>query len=101
MYNTIKIDPVLQALISMEHVYVVVDNGEAYPLAYKVYKDAVCAVKEKYKNYIEEQIKDVGDLESIEKILADINVHENPLGKSFLYIEKGINVIIHKLIIST
>jgi hypothetical protein len=85
----------------MEYVYVVVDNGEAYPLAYKVYKDAVHAVKEKYKNYIEEQIKDIGDLESIEKILADINVHENPLGKSFLYIEKGINIVIHKLTIST
>ena len=82
------------------HVYVVVDNGNPYLLAYKSYKEAVSAVKEKYKIYIEEMIKDVGALEDIEEILSNINVPENPEGKTSLYIEKGIHIEIYKLPVS-
>lgn len=81
----------------MQFVYIVVENGEAYSYAYKAYKDAVTSVKDKYKKYLEEMIKDVGDLNDIEKILADINVPENPACKTHLYIEKGINIEIYKL----
>lgn len=82
------------------YIYIVVDNGTAYSKAYKTYKEAVSAVKEMYKVHLEEQIKEVRYLEDIEHILADVNVPENPEGKTNLYIEKGINIIIHKLPIS-
>ena len=84
----------------MEHVYVIVENNDIYATVYKNYTMAHSAVKEKYKNYLEDLIKESGDLESIEKILADINVSENPGGKTCLYIEKGINIVICKLYIS-
>ena len=78
--------------------YVVVENGEAYPQAYKTYAAAVAAVKEKYKETIEDQINEMaGFLEDIESILANINVPESD--RSHLYIEKGINIIIQKLYI--
>jgi hypothetical protein len=81
----------------MEYVYVIVENDEAYPNAYKSYACAVNAVKFKYRTYLETMIKETAYLEDIESILADINVPENILGKSYLYIEKGINIVIYKL----
>jgi hypothetical protein len=84
----------------MEHVYVVVENNDIYATVYKSYATAHAAVKEKYKDYLQDIIKESGDLDSIEKILADINVSENSSGKTCLYIEKGINIVICKLYIS-
>jgi len=82
----------------MEYIYIIVENGEEYPDAYKNYKSAVNAVKEKHKDYLEEQIKELYHLDMIESVLADINVPENiETGISRLYIEKGINIVIHKL----
>lgn len=81
-------------------VYIVVENGDVYPMTYKNYKGAAAAVKDKYKVYLENQIKELGSLEDIEKVLADVNVSENPEGKTQLYIEKGINIIIQKLPVS-
>ena len=84
----------------MEYIYIVVENGEPYPLSFKNYKSAVKAVKEKHKNYLEERIKELYDLEMIESVLADINVSENiEKNMTQLYIEKGINIEIHKLTI--
>ena len=74
--------------------YVVVENGEPYPDAFKTYKQAVAAVKEKHASTIEDHIRQMGDLASIEGILADINVPEGP-NKTNLYIEKGINIVIY------
>jgi 16S rRNA C967 or C1407 C5-methylase (RsmB/RsmF family) len=82
----------------MEYIYIVVENGEAYPMAYESYKLAVKSIKEKHKEYIQEQIKEIYNLDDIESILADINTPENTeTGISKLYIEKGINIQIHKL----
>jgi len=82
----------------MDFVYIIVENGESYPKAYKTYKLAVDAVKEKHKEYLEEQIKELYHLSDIEHLLADINTPENTItGISKLYIEKGINIIIHRL----
>jgi hypothetical protein len=84
----------------MESAYVVIENGESYPVAYTTYEAAVYAVKEKHHEIIEWQIKEVQYLDMIENILADINVPENKeTNKTQLYIEKGINIIIHKLVI--
>ena len=82
----------------MESIYIIIENGEPYPNAYHNYKSAVDAVKIKHKKYIEEQIKEIEDLYSIETILGDINVSENTEnGKTLLYIEKGIHIYIHKI----
>ena len=82
----------------MEYIYIVVENGEPYLMAFKSYKLAVKSVKEKHKAYIEEQIKEIYHLDDIESILANINIPENTeTGISKLYIEKGINIEIHKL----
>jgi len=83
----------------MNPIYVVVENGECYPKAYITYDAAVKAVKEKHVEYIEERIKELAYLEDIEHMLADINVIEDKVkGISHLYIEKGINIFIHRLL---
>jgi len=66
--------------------YVVNENGENYPLAYKTYQDAVAAVK--HKEYLEEMEKD------LYPSCNDLDVPENTSGKMNLYIEKGIHVFI-------
>ena len=77
----------------MEYIYIIVENGEPYPVSFKNYKSAVKAVREKHKQYLEEQIKDLYDLDMIESVLADINVSENiEKNMTQLYIEKGINI---------
>ena len=82
----------------MSFIYIVVENGEAYPVAYTKYASAVEAVKAKHKDYLEEQIKMLTYLEDIESMLKDINVPENTTtGISQLYIEKGINISIQKV----
>jgi hypothetical protein len=84
----------------MNFVYIIVENGETYPNAYNTYKSALSQVKEKHKNYLEEQIKELYHLDMIESILADINVPENiETNITQLYIEKGINIVIYKLLI--
>ena len=82
----------------MEYIYIIVENGEPYPVSFKNYKSAVKAVKKKHTQYLEEQIKELYYLDMIESVLADINVSENvEKNMTQLYIEKGINIEIHKL----
>jgi hypothetical protein len=40
----------------MEYIYIIVENGEPYPNAYKNYKSAISGVKEKHKENLQEQI---------------------------------------------
>lgn len=76
--------------------YIVVENGEAYPEAYKTYAAAVAAVKEKHRETLEDQINEVRRLEDVESILAEVNRPEGAK-QTHLYVEKGINIIIYKL----
>jgi hypothetical protein len=78
------------------NIYIVIENGEPYPEAYKNYASAVKAVKEKHREYLEEQIRELHYLDMIESVLADVNVPENMEGMTRLYIEKGINITIHR-----
>jgi len=82
----------------MQSIYIIVENGEPYLNAYNTYKSAVCAVKERHKEYLEDQIKQLQALYEIENLLSDINVPED-VEKNItnLYIEKGINIIIYKI----
>jgi hypothetical protein len=78
-----------------------VQNGDAYPDAYTTYASAVYAVKIKNREILEEDIREAGSFESIERILSDVNVPENIQNDiTYLYIEKGINIRIYKLPIS-
>jgi len=82
----------------MEFIYIIVENGEPYLTTFKNYKSAVIAVKEKHKEYLEERIKELHHLDSIELVLADINVQENTEKNiTYLYIEKGIHIYIYRL----
>ena len=85
----------------VNHVYIIVQNGDAYPDAYITYASAVYAVKIKNREILEEDIREAGSFESIERILSDVNVPENIQNNiTYLYIEKGINIRIYKLPIS-
>jgi len=85
----------------LDEIYIVVENGDAYPDAYKSYASALNAVKAKHRETLEDQIREVQWLESVESILSDVNVPENiEKGLTHLYIEKGINITIYKLPIS-
>ena len=82
----------------MEYIYIIVENGEPYLTTFKNYKSAVLAVKQKHKEYLQEQIKELYDLDSIESVLADVNVPENTEKNiTHLYIEKEIYIKIYKL----
>ena len=77
------------------NIYIVIENGDPYPDAYRSYKEAVDAVKAKYKESIDEELKwleeNPGQLGCNE-----IDVPEAQEGHSHLYIEKGIHIEIHK-----
>jgi hypothetical protein len=82
----------------MEYIYIIIENGEPYLKTFKNYKSAVLAIKEKHKEYLQEQIKEIYDLDSIESILADVNMPENTeTNITNLYIEKEIYIKIYKL----
>jgi len=81
----------------MQSFYIVIENGDPYPTAYKSYAVAVKAVKDKHCEYLLDQIKELGSLEDIESTLADVNVPENTeTNKTYLYIEKGIHIYIYR-----
>jgi hypothetical protein len=73
----------------MNFFYNIIENGDLYEFAYKTYEEAVQAVKEKYKELLNE-----------EDILCDIDVPESITNQTNLYIEKGINIIIQKTLIN-
>jgi len=82
----------------MDYIYIVVENGNPYSLGFITYKSAMRSVKEKYREYLKEQIKELDDFFDIENILSDIDVSENTQTNiTKLYIEKGINFEIHKI----
>jgi hypothetical protein len=67
-------------------VYIVIQNGESYPNAYSTYQLAVENVKLRNAEILEEP-----------NDCNEIDVVENLDGKTYLYIEKGIHIYIHKL----
>lgn len=77
-----------------EFVYVVVENGDPYLLAYKTYDQAVAAVKLKHKETLDEDLK---YMEEFGETCHMVDVPESKSGESYLYIEKGISIYIYKL----
>lgn len=77
------------------HIYVVVENGDPYGVAYTTYDAAVAAVKLKHKEAIEEELRWIE--ENNHPGCNEVDVPESATGLSRLYIEKGIHIEIHRL----
>lgn len=78
------------------YIYVVVENGDPYPVAYMTFTAAVDAVKLKHREEIEEELEWLQANEGLHGS-NDVDVPEAAEGPSKLYIEKGIHIEIHKL----
>ena len=83
----------------METVYTVVENGDAYPLAFTTYKQAVNAVKAKHKERLNEDER--SNENQGEVSCNEIDVPEAKERITRLYIEKGIHIEIHRLPVIT
>ena len=81
----------------MATVYVVVENGELYPIIYKTYESARIAVTTKYVKELTAEREDVEEMDDPHYCMAsDVDIDENESGTTQLYIEKGINIIIQR-----
>ena len=78
----------------MDYAYVVVENGDPDPIAYKTYDQAVESVKAKHKETLDEDLK---YYEEYGESCHMVDVPEAKEGPSYLYIEKGISIYIYKL----
>ena len=63
------------------NIYVVIENGKGYADAYKTYKEAVDAVKEKH-------------VDDLDNECNELDAEEQQV--TYLYIEKGIHIYIHR-----
>lgn len=85
----------------MQSFYIIIENGTPYPKGYTTYASAVAAVKNKYCDYLCDQIKEMGTLYDIESILGNVNVPENTeTNKTYLYIEKGVHINIYRYVLN-
>jgi len=78
------------------YIYVVIENGEPYRVAYMTFTAAVDAVKLKHKEEIEKELEWLKENEGYHGC-NEVDVPEAKQGPSYLYIEKGIHIEIHKL----
>ena len=81
--------------VKMDKLYVVIENGDPYPVIYKTYAAAVAAVKEKHKEEVEADIKWLAEGWGHSVNLFD--TAENDKGEMHLYVEKGIHISIYRL----
>ena len=82
----------------ISHVYIVVENGEAYQQAYSTYEYASNVVKIKYKDIIDDDLKI--SKECCCNPCCEVNVAENQeTGITKLYIEKEIYITIYKVMV--
>jgi hypothetical protein len=79
----------------MNAVYVIIENGDPYNVVYQTFESAVAVVKANHKETIDDQLKEA---DGQYDICSDLNVPEDKVtGKTYLYVEKGINIYIYKL----
>lgn len=78
----------------MNAVYVIIENGEPYLIAYDSFESAVAIVKAKHKETTDEQLREADGYD----ICSDLDLPEDKVtGKTYLYVEKGIHIYIYKL----
>lgn len=80
----------------MSKVYVVVENGELYPVLYSSYESARKAVTTKYAAELREEWEEVKEMNDPDYQMASVIVDESMTGTTELYIEKGINIIVQR-----
>lgn len=80
----------------MSKVYVVVENGELYPVLYSSYESARKAVTTKYAAELREEWEEVKEMNDPDFQMASVIVDESETGTTELYIEKGINIIVQR-----
>lgn len=80
----------------MSNVYVVVENGELYPVPYSSYESARKAVTTKYAAELREEWEDVKEMNDPDYKMVSVIVDESNTDTTELYIEKGINIIIRR-----
>jgi hypothetical protein len=83
----------------MSFVYIVVMNsdeelpgGGVFPTAYTNFEEAKVAALEKYQDELNQERMEFG-----KNMASDVDGPESKSGLTHLYIEKGINIYIHKL----
>jgi hypothetical protein len=79
----------------MDFIYVVVDNGEAYPAAYSTYVLAVNAIKTMYREVLDAETEEYAKTGC--KPASNVDSPEGAKGVTSLYVEKGNHIIIYKL----
>lgn len=77
--------------------YIVIENGDPYQNIYTSFKSAAKAAQEKYKEVVEEQMREAGG----ESICSELDIPEDTSGTTYLYVEKGIHIYIYKLKIAS
>jgi len=83
-----------EARAKMSAVYVIIENGDPYPIAYTTFESAVAVVKAKHKEEIDRQLAEADGY----PICSELDTPENKVtGETYLYVEKGIHIRIHKL----
>jgi hypothetical protein len=81
----------------MATVYVVVENGDLYPVLYKTYESARSAVTTKYVVELTAEREDVEEMDDPSYgMVSVVDIEEDESGTTQLYIEKGINIIIQR-----
>ena len=81
----------------MATVYVVVENGELYPILYRTYEAARKAVTTKYTAELTLEWEEVEEMDDPSYgMVSVVDIDENETGITQLYIEKGINIIIQR-----
>jgi len=76
-------------------VYVVVENGELYPVLYSTYEEAHAAVLHKYADTLEEERQDCAECAWM-RMASQVDVAEDTSGQTKLYVEKEIYIIIQR-----
>jgi hypothetical protein len=80
----------------MSVVYVVVENGELYPVLYSSYESARKAVTTKYAAELRAEWEEVKEMNDPDCQMVSVIVDESETGTTELYIEKGINIIVKR-----
>jgi len=80
----------------MSNVYVVVENGELYPVLYSSYESARKAVTTKYAAELRDEWEEAQEMNDPDYKMVSVIVDEDDGGTTELYIEKGINIIIQR-----
>ena len=77
-------------------VYVVLENGELYPVIYSTYHAARAAVLHNHAETLEEQRSECAEWGGM-MIASQVDVEENKeTGTTTLYVEKGIHITIQR-----